>query len=340
MNVVRWGILGCANIAIEKVIPAMLQGKYSKITAITSRDINKSKKVAQQFNISKYYGSYQELLDDEEIDAVYIPLPNHLHLEWCIKSMEANKHVLCEKPLVLTPQDIQTLIDVRDRTGSKISEAFMVRSHPQWIKSKALIDEGVIGDLKAVHGFFSYFNNDPTNIRNIKTYGGGSIWDIGCYPINTSRLLFDEKPTKVVASLIRDPEFDVDILTSAILEFPSGQAVFTSATQMAPFQRMTAFGTKKQLEIEIPFNAPIDCPTNLIISDVVSRSKERENIEIDTCNQYTLQGDNFSLAILNDSEVPVTLEDSLINVAVIEAIFKSSISGKFEDVNYGQLSKY
>ncbi len=329
---IRWGVLGCAKIAIEKVIPAMLQGKYSQITAITSRDINKSKKVAMELKIPKYFGSYQELLDDDTIDAIYIPLPNHLHLEWCIKAMEAGKHVLCEKPLALTTQDIKKLIKVRDKTGIKISEAFMIRSHPQWIKSKSLIKDGAIGDLKTIHGFFSYFNTDPNNIRNIKDYGGGSIWDIGCYPINSSRFLFDEEPTKVIATFKNDPEFDVDILSSAILEFPSGQAVFTSATQIAPFQRITAFGTKKQLEIEIPFNAPIDKKTSIILSENVSRSSERELIEIDVCNQYTLQGDNFSLAILNNTVVPVTLEDSLNNTAIIEALFRSNLNGKWENV--------
>jgi predicted dehydrogenase len=333
MDEVRWGVLGCAQIAIEKVIPAMLKGKYSKISAIASRNIDKSKKVASNLGIPKYYGTYEELLLDKDIDAIYIPLPNHLHLEWCIKAMEAKKHVLCEKPIALTTTDIKTLIETRDRTGVKISEAFMVRSHPQWIKSKSLIDEGTIGELKAVHGFFSYFNDDPTNIRNIKKYGGGSIWDIGCYPINTSRFLFNEEPITVFATLKNDPNFNVDILSSAILEFPSGQAIFTSATQLAPFQRMTAFGTKKQLEVEIPFNAPIDSPTTLVLSDTISRSSEREILEIETCDQYTCQGDNFSLAILNNTEVPVTLEDSLNNTAVIEAIFRSSQSGKSENVD-------
>ncbi|MGL1893412.1 MAG: Gfo/Idh/MocA family oxidoreductase [Spirochaetaceae bacterium] len=324
MEKIKWGILGCAKIAIDKVIPAMQNGKYSEIAAISSRDIKKSETVAKSLNIPKFYGSYEELLNDKEIDAVYIPLPNHIHLEWCIKAMEAGKHVLCEKPIVLTTDDVRTLIDVRNKTGVKISEAFMVRTHPRWIKSKSLINNVDFGELKAIHGFFSYYNIDGNNIRNIKEYGGGSIWDIGCYPINTSRFLFNQEPTKVISVIENDPKFKVDILASAILQFPSGQSIFTSATQLAPFQRMTAFGTKSTLELDLPFNAPIDKKTSIYIGDEV--------IDIDICDQYQIQGDSFSEAILNNSEVSVTLEDSFYNTATIEAIFKSANSGKWEEL--------
>jgi predicted dehydrogenase len=325
VNKIKWGVLGAAQIAMEKVIPAMQKGQYSEIFAIASRDISKSKKIAEKLKITSAYGSYEELLEDKNIDAVYIPLPNHLHVEWSIKCMEAGKHVLCEKPLALTTEEIKKLIEVRDRTGMKISEAFMVRSHPQWIKAREMVQNGTLGDLKAIQGFFSYFNRDAGNIRNIQEYGGGSIWDIGCYPINTSRLLFNEEPTRVIALMENDSEFKVDRLSSAILDFPSGQAVFTSATQLAPYQRMTAFGTEKYLEIEIPFNSPMDEPTRLFLNG-------NETIKIETCDQYTHQGDNFSLSVINNSEVPVTLEDSLNNTAVINALFESAKSGTWKNV--------
>lgn len=331
-NKIRWGVLSTANIGTGQVIPAMQKGTYCEIAAIASRNISRAEEVAKELGIPTAYGSYEELLQDKTIDAIYIPLPNHLHVEWSKKCMEAGKHVLCEKPLALTTEKIKELIEVRDRTGMKISEAFMVRSHPQWIKSREMVQSGTLGDLKAIQGFFSYFNVDSQNIRNISDYGGGSIWDIGCYPINTSRFLFNEEPTRVIALMENDPEFKVDILSSAILEYPSGQAVFTSATQITPYQRMNVFGTKKHLEIEIPFNSPNKTTTRLFLNDTVSRDSEREIIEIETCDQYTLQGDNFSQAIMNNTEIPVPLEDTLCNTAVINALFRSSESGKWEKV--------
>ena len=326
---VNWGILSTAKIATEQVIPAMQKGEYSEIRAIASRDISKCRIIAEKLQIPIAYGSYEELLEDENIDAIYIPLPNHLHVQWSIKCMEAGKHVLCEKPLALNLADMDKLIEARNRTGKKISEAFMVRSHPQWLKAREFVQNGSLGQLKAIQGFFSYFNRDADNIRNVSEYGGGSIWDIGCYPINTSRFLFNEEPERVVALIENDPDFKVDRLASAILDFPSGQAVFTSATQISPYQRMHAFGTEKHLEIEIPFNSPNKKPTRIFLNDSITRDNEREICEINTCDQYTNQGDNFSLAILNDTEVPVPLEDSKKNTAIILALFESSKTGKW-----------
>lgn len=321
---VRWGILGCANIAIQKVIPAMQKGQFCEIAAISSRNYDKSKKTADLLNIPKAYGSYEELLSDKDIDAIYIPLPNHMHVEWSVKCMEAGKHVLCEKPLALKSEEIKKLISVRDKTGKKISEAFMVRSHPQWIKAKELAKDGTIGELKTIQGFFSYYNSDANNIRNIKDYGGGGVWDIGCYPINTSRFIFDEEPKRVISLMENDKEFHTDVLASAILDFPSGQAIFTSSTQLSPYQTMNILGTKNRIEVEIPFNAPIDKKSVINVGEEV--------IEFDICDQYTLQGDNFSKSILDNTEVPVTLEDSFCNTLVIEALFRSSKSNNWEDV--------
>lgn len=334
MTKIRWGVLGDAGIARNYVIPGMQAGKLCDITAIASRDINKSKKTAADLGIEKAYGSYEELLADRSIDAVYIPVPNHLHVEWSIKAMEAGKHVLCEKPFALTTADVKKTIKTRDRTGMKIGEAFMVRTHPQWLKARELAANADFGKLRAVQGFFSYSNLDPSNIRNSYSsdMGGGGIWDIGCYPVNTTRFLFREEPVKVIAIMEYDPNFKTDILASAILDFPSGQATFVSSTQISPYQRMLAVGTKKHLEIKIPFNSPSSFPTEIYYDDSNIEKDERNKIIIETCNQYTLEGDSFSKAIIEKTAVPVPLEDTLNNTAVLTALYRSAKSGKWVKV--------
>ena len=331
---IKWGILGDAGIARNYVIPGMQAGKYSEITAIASRDINKSKKTSKALGIEKAYGSYEDLLADKSIDAVYIPLPNHLHVEWSIKAMEAGKHVLCEKPFALTVADVKKAMEVRDSFGVKMGEAFMVRSHPQWLKARELTSSEDFGKLRAVQGFFSYSNFDSSNIRNSYSsdMGGGGLWDIGCYPVNTSRFLFKEEPKRVIAVAEYDPKFKTDILASAILDYPSGQATFISSTQISPYQRMLAVGTKKHVEIKIPFNSPSTFPTELYYDNSNIEEEERNKIIIDTCHQYTHQGDAFSKAIINNTEVPVPLEDTLYNTAVLTALYRSAKSGKWENV--------
>jgi predicted dehydrogenase len=328
---VRWGVLGAASIAVRKVIPAMQLGEWSEISAIASRDLGKARKAAETLGISKIYGSYDELLADPHIEAVYNPLPNHLHVPWSIKAAEAGKHVLCEKPLGLSVDEVKTLLAARDRTGLKIGEAFMVRTHPQWLRTRGLILSGRIGELRAITGAFSYFNRDPANVRNVVDWGGGGIMDIGCYPINTSRFVFGEEPTRVAGLVERDPEFGTDRLATAILDFPSGQATFVCSMQMVPYQRMQFFGTKGRIEIEIPFNAPTERQTRILIDDGrdVFSSGTVEEI-FPTCNQYTIQGDAFSRAIREGGEVPVPIEDSIKNMAVIEAVFRSAETGKWE----------
>jgi predicted dehydrogenase len=316
---VRWGVLGAAKIGLVKVIPAMQQGSLSEVTAIASRDIARAKDAAAQLGITKAYGSYEELLADAEIDAIYNPLPNHMHLPWTIRAAEAGKHVLCEKPIGMNADEAQTLIEVRDRTGVKIGEAFMVRVHPQWLRAREIIRSGEIGDLRAVTGFFSYNNRDAKNIRNIPEFGGGGIMDIGCYPITMARFLFGEEPLRVLSLVERDPEMGTDRLSSALLEFPVGQSTFTCSTQLTPYQKMHAFGTKGRIEVEIPFNTPPDKPSRIFVGD-------REE-QFAACDQYTLQGDAFSKAIMENGEVPVPLEDSVRNMKVIDAVFRSAKSG-------------
>ncbi len=328
---IRWGVLSTAAIGLNKVLPGMLQGRYTSVTAIASRDLARAQAAASRLGIPTAYGSYEELLADPNIDAIYNPLPNQLHVPWTIRAAQAGKHVLCEKPLSLTVAEAETLLDVRARTGVKIGEAFMIRSHPQWVRVRELLREGRIGELRSVAGFFSYFNVDSANIRNQVESGGGALLDIGCYLIHASRFGFGEEPTRVVASIDLDPEMRIDRLTSALLEFPSGQAVFTCSTQLIPYQRVHFFGTRGRIEIEIPFNAPKDRPTRLFIDS----SGDLSGIDISTetfpvCDQYTLQGDDFSRAILDDSAVPVSLEEAILNMGVIEAVFQSARTGQWE----------
>jgi predicted dehydrogenase len=327
----KWGVLGAASIAVRKVIPGMQQGEYCDVAAIASRDLSKARSAAASLKIGKAYGSYEELLADPEIEAIYNPLPNHLHVPWSIKAMEAGKHVLCEKPIALSAAEARTLLPVRDRAGVKIGEAFMVRTHPQWLRTRELIREGRIGELRAIVGVFSYFNRDAQNVRNKPEWGGGGLMDIGCYPITMSRFMFAAEPLQVSGVLERDPEFGIDRLASAILQFSGGQAVFTCSTQMVPYQRMQFLGKKGRIEIEIPFNAPPNKPTRIFVddgSDVGGAGIKIETIPV--CDQYTIQGDVFSKAILEDRDVPVPLEDAIANMAVIDAIFRAAESARWE----------
>ena len=322
---VRWGVLGVAKFATTKMIPAMRACEHAEIVGIASRDAARARRAADEFGIRKSYGSYEEMLADPEIEAVYNPLPNHLHVPWSIRAAEAGKHVLCEKPVSLDAAECRRLIEARDRTGVKIGEAFMVRTHPQWLRAREIARSGEIGDLRAVMAAFSFFNRDPKNIRNVPEWGGGALMDIGCYAIQTSRFLFGQEPTRVMGLLDRDPEMGIDRMSSGLLDFPSGQAVFTCSMQFVPYQKVQVFGSKGRIELQIPFNAPPDRPSRIVIdsgSDLLGGGARTE--EFATCNQYTIQGDLFSQAVRNGGEVPTPLEDSLRNMAVIDALYRSS----------------
>jgi len=323
----RWGVLSTASIGLRKVIPAMQLGQYTTVTAIASRDLAKAKTVAAELGIASAYGSYEELIADPNVDAIYNPLPNQLHVPWTIKAAEAGKHVLCEKPLSMTVAEAKTLLPVRQSTGVKIGEAFMIRSYTQWLRLRELLDQGRIGELRSVIAAFSYYNRDPKNIRNAVESGGGALYDIGCYCIQSARYAFGGLPTRVVGVIDRDPDFGTDRLTSALLDFPGGQAIFACSTQLIPYQRVHFLGTKGRIEIEIPFNAPKDRPTRMFIDE--SGNIHGSGIvteEFPTADQYTMQGDAFAKAVFEGGEVPVPLEDAIANMAVIEAIFKSADS--------------
>jgi len=329
----RFGVLSTANIGLRKVIPAMQQGELTTVTAIASRDLAKAREAATKLGIPTAYGSYEELLADPNVDAIYNPLPNQLHVPWTTKAAEAGKHVLCEKPLSMTVAEAKTLLDVRARTGVKISEAFMIRSAPQWLRVRQLLDEGRIGELRAVTGVFSFFNIDPANIRNQVETGGGALYDIGCYCIHAARFAFGRQPRRVVALVDRDAQTGTDRLTSALLDFSAGHAVFTCSTQQIPCQKVQLLGSRGRIEVEIPFNTPSDRPTRLFIDSTGDLTFSGITMEtFPTSDQYTLQGDAFARAVRDNTEVPVPLEDSIGNMAVIDAIFRSGKSGQWETV--------
>jgi predicted dehydrogenase len=324
MPKVRWGVLSTANIGTQKVLPAMQRGQYCDLTAIASRDLTKARAEAARLGIPKAYGSYEELLADPEIDAVYNPMPNHLHVPWSIKALEAGKHVLCEKPIARSSAEAQQLVDAaRQRPRLKVMEAFMYRHHPQWRRAKQLVDEGAIGQLRTIHSFFSYFNADPGNIRNMADIGGGGLMDIGCYNISLSRFIFGAEPRRVLGIVEYDPQFATDRLASGILDFGSGTATFTCSTQLTSYQRANIYGTEGRVEIEIPFNAPPDRSCRMWHQ----RGNTTEEIVFDICDQYTIQGDLFSQAVLNDTPVPTPIEDAVANMKVIEALVASGKRG-------------
>lgn len=322
---IKWGILGSAHIATEHVIPAMLSCQYGEVYAIASRSTEKAQNIAEQFGIPEFYGSYEELLADKEVDAIYIPLPNHLHVQWAIKALEADKHVLVEKPVGLSSKEAERLLqETKKYPHLKVMEAFMYRHHPQWIKVKELVDQKAIGDIKTIQSSFSFFEDDPNSIVNSKEFGGGSLMDIGCYPISLSRLLFNSEPKSISSVIEYHPDFKVDVLASGILEFETGTSVFFSSTQLADNQQAQIFGTKGNIKFELPFNPTIDRPSKIW----VTIGDDCQTIEFETCNQYTMQADLFALAIRNNTPVPTPLEDSVKNMIVIEKLEESNLKGQ------------
>jgi len=332
MQKVRWGILGVARIATQKVIPAMQGGELCEVVGIASRDRTKAEQAAGALGIQKAYGSYAEMLADAEIEAVYNPLPNHLHVPVSIQAAEAGKHVLCEKPIGMGVADTLELMAVRDRTGVVIEEAFMVSTHPQWLRVIDLVRSGRIGQLRYATASFGYHNVDPINIRNIAEYGGGALMDIGCYPIKTSRMVFGEEPVRVAGTVLRDRRFGTDVLTSAVLEYPGGHCVFSCSTQSVANQSMQFIGTTGRIEIDIPFNAIPGDRMRLRIDDGSDLRRSTAVVEeVVACDQFTIQGDLFSKAVRKAGMAPVPLEDSLRNMAVIEAVFRSAQTGRWEE---------
>ena len=328
---VNWGILSTALIGREKVIPAMLKGEVSRVLGIASRDQATAEATAKSLGIPRAYGSYEALLADPDIHAIYNPLPNHLHVPWSIRALEAGKHVLCEKPIGLSSEEARTLLAARDRSGLIVAEAFMVRYAPWWQRVRALVREGRLGRVAAIQTAFTYFLDDPANIRNDPTIGGGGLMDIGCYAIATARYLFEAEPLRVASVIERDPAMGTDRLTSAVMQFPDGHLTFTCSTQLAPHQRVTIMGTKARIEVLIPFNAPPDAPCRILIDDGEALDGSNAIAEdFPVTDQYTAQGDAVSRAILGEAPLEFPLEDAIANMQAIEAVFRAADSGQWE----------
>ena len=335
MNPVTWGILGAANIALTKVIPGMQKGRLSRVMAIASRSPEKARSAAVSLGIPRAYGSYEALLDDPEVEAIYIPLPNHLHVPWSIRAVEAGKHVLCEKPIALTAAEAVQLRDAAARARVLVGEAFMVRAHPQWLEVKRLIESERIGALQLMHGHFSYGRRHSDDVRSRREYGGGILLDIGCYPINIARWMFGQEPIAAVAAIDRDRgvEDGVDWLTSGMLRFETGQATFSSAGQLVLHQRVHLFGEQGWIDVENPFTASPTKPARIFVYDGPRPGAEAaERIDIEPVDQYTLQGDQFSAAIrgVAGADVPCSIEDGIANMIVIDALFRSAETGRWE----------
>ena len=333
MQPLRFGILGNAKIARTQVIPALHQSPYCSPVAIASRNLDSAQKAADELAIDRAFGSYDALLADPQIDAVYIPLPNHLHLPYCLKALEAGKHVLCEKPIGLDAKQVSQLIAAQKDTGMVLQEAFMVRVHPQWIRVRELIQAGRIGEVRSVNVTFSYSNTDPQNVRNQADIGGGALLDVGCYGSYISRFVFDDEPTRVVALMEQDPEFGTDRLSSALMEFPAGHAYFSCSTQLVPTQKASIQGTTGRIDVDIPFNPYVEQPARLWLDDG-SRlgNQSAEKILLDPVNQYRVQADQFALAVSHTRKPAVSLTDSLANARVLDAVRRSVETSSWQTV--------
>ncbi|APW41732.1 Gfo/Idh/MocA family protein [Rhodoferax saidenbachensis] len=332
MEKVKWGVLSTAKIGLEKVIPAMQRGQYCDMHAIASRSLPSAQAAADKLGIPKAYGSYEELIADPTIEAIYNPLPNDMHVPWTLAAARAGKHVLCEKPVAMTARQAAELKEVADKVC--IMEAFMVRFHPQWLRARELVRSGALGDVRALQVFFSYFNVDGANIRNRMETGGGALYDIGCYAIVAGRFFFEAEPVRVMALMERDPEFQTDRTTSALVDFGQGRRLdFTVSTQTAPYQRVQIIGTKQRVEIEIPFNAPPNEPTRIWVdAGKVLGGAAAVQETLPPCDQYTLQGDAFSQAVRKNIALPYGVDDAVANMRTIDAIFRSGASGLWESL--------
>ena len=332
MKDLRWGILGTANIAVKRVIPAIMAGHRGIVAAVASRDAARAARVAAAFGIGCSYGSYQALLDDPQIDAIYNPLPNHLHVEWTVKALDAGKHVLCEKPIALRAADAQAIVAARDRTGKCVIEAFMVRFHPQWRRIRELVVGGRIGTVRAIQSAFVFSVLDPGNVRNRADIGGGALYDVGCYPIVTARYVFGGEPERAIALVDRDPALGVDRVTSGLLAFPGGgQLAFCSALQLAPYQRVVVLGTEGRIEVSVPFTPQKDHGCRLVIDSGKSLDGASAMFEdFDPVDQYALQCDLAAGVFRHESAQEFPIEDAIANMRVIDALYRSAASGRWE----------
>lgn len=326
----RWGILSTARIGVQQVIPAILESEKGVVVAIASRTEANAKDVAQRFAIPHAFGSYEELLACDNVDAVYIALPCAMHAEWAIKAADAGKHVLCEKPISLKADQIDPIIEARDRNKVIVSEAFMVTYHPQWHKVRSLLDEGAIGTLRHIQGVFTYCNRDENNIRNSHDLGGGALPDIGVYPTVTTRFATRAEPQRVSASIQRDETFGTDVYASARVEFNDFELSVMVSTQLALRQGMSFHGDEGWISVAAPFNAGLYDADVVTLHNVDHRSAK--TFRFPGVNQYRLQVEAFARAVAGSDEEIFTLEDSKQNQRLIDTIYRAGESDQWESV--------
>lgn len=329
MKKLRWGVLSTAKIGCTKVIPALQTSHYGEVVAIASRDQTSAYKAANALGIPHAYSSYEALLAAPDIDAIYNPLPNHLHVPWSIKALQAGKHVLCEKPLGLNTADVQKLIDAAAQYPHlKVMEAFMYRFHPQWQRARDLVRAGKIGQVRNIHSHFAYNNRDTDNIRNSIAMGGGALMDIGCYCISLARYIFGEEPLRVLGQITPYAGYEVDCFVTGIMEFADGNATFTASTKIESKQYVAINGEQGGIFIPVPFNPAADASTNLI----VKRNEVSEDIVITPSDHYRNMGDAFAQSVLLKKDVPTHLSDALANMKIIDAIFSSAESNHWQSI--------
>jgi predicted dehydrogenase len=314
------------------MVPGLLKSPLCRVVAVASRNEGAARAMAEEFGIENAYGSYEDLLADPEIDAVYNPLPNHLHVPLTLAAAAAGKHVLCEKPIAITAAEAEGLRNAPP--GVLIAEAFMVRHHPQWQHVRDLIRSGEIGEPRFIQAAFSYFNADPANIRNKADIGGGGLLDIGCYAVVAGRYFFEAEPTRAIALIDRDIAFGVDRIASAIMDFGgSRQLTFTVSTQAAPHQRVQVIGTKGRIEIAIPFNAPVDKAARIFVDDCSAHGGASARlVELPPVDQYQLQGEAFSRAVRGVEPLAYGLDDAIQNMRILDALQRSEASGAWERI--------
>jgi predicted dehydrogenase len=326
----RWGVLSTANIGRTQVIPALQQASNGTLAGIASRDLAKAKALAEVTGATHAFGSYEEMLASDRIDAVYIPLPTSQHVEWAIKSADAKKHVLVEKPLALDAADIAKVIAARDRNKVLVSEAFMVTYHPQWMKVRELVQGGAIGKLRHVQGAFTYHNVDPVNMRNRPELGGGALPDIGVYPTVTTRFVTGAEPKKVQARVDIDAEFGTDSYSSIKADFGEFELSFYLSTRLALRQAMVFHGDKGLIEVASPFNAGIFGDQAFTLWN--QGHSEGTTFRFPGINQYRLQAETFARKVAGEKVDVFTLEDSVLNQRFLDAVLRAGKSDAWEKV--------
>jgi predicted dehydrogenase len=328
MKPVSWGVLSVSTHYRLRVHTNLVKSPLVEMRAIASRSADKARAEAAALGIPHACGSYEELLADKAIEAVYIPLPNHMHAEWVRKAADAGKHVLCEKPFAMNAAEAEQAIRYAEGKGVRVMEAFMYRFHPQWVRAREIVQSGEIGAVHAVHCFFSYMLKDPGNIRNILAVGGGAIPDIGCYAVSSARFLLGREPSRAMSLVQRDPAMKTDILSSAILDFGSARALFTVATQSAPHQRVDVLGSGGTLSVLLPFNAYPDVPLQVVVTTGLGS----RTVYSAAADQYREMFDAFSRSVRDGTPVPTPSRDAVDNMKVLDSLFRSEKSGGWEKV--------